>query len=51
MSHSTLRFVDADTLALRLSAAQLAVEEQFGDWTREPLGDASPEIITIAKRA
>jgi SAM-dependent methyltransferase len=50
VSRSTLRFLDADSLTSFLSGASLAIEEQFGDWTRCPLTDASPEIITIARR-
>ncbi len=49
VSRSTLRFLDADSLSSFLSDAGLAVEEQFGDWDRQPLTDTSPEIITIAK--
>jgi hypothetical protein len=29
----------------------MAIEQQFGDWGGEPLGETSPEIITIARRA
>jgi hypothetical protein len=36
-------------LSAFLSGAGLAIEEQFGDWTRQPLTGASPEIITIAR--
>jgi len=50
VSHSTLRFLDADSLSSFLSGAGMAIEEQFGDWTRHPLSDTSPEIITIARR-
>jgi SAM-dependent methyltransferase len=48
VSRSTLRFLNADSLAEFLSAAGLTVREQFGDWDRQPLTDDSPEIITIA---
>ncbi len=51
VSHSTLRFLDLDSLAACLTDAGLTIEEQFGDWDRQPLTDASVEIITIAKRA
>lgn len=51
VSRSTLRFLDAESLASFLSGAGLAIEEQFGDWERQPLTDASPEIITVARRA
>ncbi|MXV80729.1 MAG: methyltransferase domain-containing protein [Chloroflexi bacterium] len=47
-SRSTLRFLDLDSLAAFLSEAGLEIEEQFGDWERQPLTDTSPEIITIA---
>ena len=50
VSRSTLRFLDADSLSSFLSDAGLAIEEQFGDWDRQPLTDTSPEIITIARR-
>lgn len=48
-SHSTLRFLDAPSLAEFLTAAGFAIESQFGDWDRSPLTDASPEIITIVR--
>ncbi|HEY6317520.1 MAG TPA: class I SAM-dependent methyltransferase [Acidimicrobiia bacterium] len=51
VSWSTLRFLDPAALASSLTSAGLAVAEQFGDWDGQPLTDASPEIITIAKRA
>jgi hypothetical protein len=44
------RFLDADSLSSFLSGAGLSIEEQFGDWDRQPLTDTSPEIITIARR-
>ena len=51
VSRSTLRFLDARSLSSSLSAAGLAIKQQFGDWSRRPLTDASPEIITVARRA
>jgi SAM-dependent methyltransferase len=51
VSWSTLRFLDADSLLVFLSGADLVIEEQFGDWDRGLLTDASPEIITVARRA
>ena len=48
--HGRQRFLDLDSLSSFLSAAGLAIDEQFGDWDRQPLTDTSPEIITIAKR-
>ena len=49
-SRSTLRFLDADSLSSFLSDAGLTIEDQFGDWDRQPLTDTSPEIITVARR-
>jgi SAM-dependent methyltransferase len=51
VSQSTLRFLDAASLSSFLFEAGLVIEEQFGDWDRSPLTPASPEIITIARRA
>ena len=51
VSHSTLRFLGVDSLSSFLTGAGLAIEQQFGDWDRSPLTGASPEIITIARRA
>ena len=50
VSRGALRFVEPDSLAAFLVDAGLEIEEQFGDWTRSLLTDASPEIITIARR-
>jgi SAM-dependent methyltransferase len=50
VSRSTLRFLDADSLSAFLSGAGMAIEKQFGDWTRHPLTATRPEIITIARR-
>ena len=50
VSRSTLRFLDADSLSSFLSDARLIIEDQFGDWDRQPLTDTSPEIITVARR-
>jgi len=49
-SRSTLRFLDAGPLAGFLADAGLDIAEQYGDWDRQPLTEASPEIITIAAR-
>ncbi len=49
-SHSTLRFLGAGTLSGLLADAGLEIEVQCGDWDGAPLGPASPEIITIARR-
>jgi len=50
VSWGMLRFLDVATLSSFLGDAGLAIEEQFGDWTGQPLTDASPEIITIARK-
>ena len=50
ISRSVLRFLDADSLSSFLAEAGLTIEEQFGDWDGQELTDASPEIITVAKR-
>ena len=51
VSWSTLRFLGSASLPGFLSDAGLAIEEQFGNWDRQPLTDTSPEIITIARRS
>jgi ubiquinone/menaquinone biosynthesis C-methylase UbiE len=50
VSRSTLRFLDAESLSSFLTNAGLAIDEQFGDWDRQPLTETSPEIITVARR-
>ena len=50
VSRSTLRFLDMGRLSELLDGAGLAIVEQFGDWDRRHLTDASPEIITVARR-
>ena len=45
-----LRFLSPDALTGFLDEAGFVIEEQFGDWNREPLCAASQEIITIARR-
>jgi len=51
VSRTSLRFLAPDALSGRLRDAGLAVVDQYGDWERGPLTPASPEIITIARRA
>jgi SAM-dependent methyltransferase len=51
VSRGALRFLDAAALSAFLTGAELVIEEQYGDWTRRPLTDTSPEIITIARRS
>ncbi len=50
VSRGALRFVDAAAVSAFLAGAGLLIEEQFGDWSRGPLTETSPEIITIARR-
>jgi SAM-dependent methyltransferase len=49
ISRSTLRFLGADLLRAFLADAGLEIEEQFGDWDRQPLTNTSPEIINIVR--
>ena len=49
VSWSTLRFLEADSLALFLAGADLVIEAQYGDWDRSSLTIRSPEIITLAR--
>jgi SAM-dependent methyltransferase len=51
VDRASLRFLDAPALAGFLDEAGLAIEAQYGDWNREPLGPSSPEIVTIARAA
>lgn len=50
VSRGMLRFLDEDSLSSFLFNAGLVIDEQFGDWDRQPLTDTSPEIITIARK-
>jgi ubiquinone/menaquinone biosynthesis C-methylase UbiE len=50
ISRGALRFVNADTLSAFLSQASFAIDQQFGDWDGQPLTEASPEIITLARK-
>jgi SAM-dependent methyltransferase len=49
VSRSTLRFLEAEALAGLLTRSGFLIEAQFGDFSGRPLGDDSPEIVTIAK--
>jgi len=51
VSRSTLRFLDAAEVSKFLADAGMTIEEQLGDWDRQPITDTSPEIITAARRA
>ncbi len=46
-----LRFLDAEQIAVALTAAGFAIEAQYGDWSRRPFEPAMPEIVTIARAA
>ncbi|NEA38659.1 class I SAM-dependent methyltransferase [Streptomyces sp. SID11385] len=46
----SLRFLGVTELNGFLAEAGFLVEEQYGDWDRAPLGEAGPEIITVARR-
>ncbi len=48
---SSQRFYNAQAVSSLLSDASLAIEAQFGHWDRREFTDASPEIVTIARRA
>jgi len=48
VSRSTLRFLDTLSLSSYLSDAGLEVDEQFGDWNRDPLTATSPARIPCA---
>ncbi|HKE66450.1 MAG TPA: class I SAM-dependent methyltransferase [Micromonosporaceae bacterium] len=50
VDHGRLRFLDVPTLSAFLIEAGLAIDEQYGDWARGPLTDASKEIVTVARR-
>ncbi len=47
---SSQRFYNAQAVSSLLSDASLAIEAQFGHWDRREFTDASPEIVTIARR-
>jgi SAM-dependent methyltransferase len=49
VSRSTLRFLDAERLCFLLAEGGFEIEQQFGDWDRQPLSPGCPEIITVAR--
>ncbi|MGA7671622.1 MAG: class I SAM-dependent methyltransferase [Nitrolancea sp.] len=51
VSHGALRFLSRERLAELLAEAGLVIEQQLGDWDGQSFPDASPEIITFARRA
>lgn len=50
VDRTSLRFLDAEALDAFLDEAGFVVEARYGDWDRSPFGDASHEIITVARR-
>ncbi len=50
VSRSRLRFLSKEKLGGFLADAGLVIEDQFGNWDRQPLTSVSPEIITVAMR-
>ena len=49
VDRATLRFLGVDALGDFLANAGFLIEAQYGDWLREPLVPASPEIVTVAR--
>lgn len=49
MDRASLRFLDVGALADFLVDAGFEIEAQYGGWLGEPLGPASPEIVTLAR--
>jgi SAM-dependent methyltransferase len=49
-TRETLAFRDAQTIAESLKRAGYNVSSMYGDWTRGPVTDTSPELIVIASR-
>ncbi|MEL7132714.1 MAG: SAM-dependent methyltransferase, partial [Pseudomonadota bacterium] len=45
ISHSTLRFLDLHEITAFAVASGFEVAATFGDWSRAPVSDHSPEII------
>ncbi len=50
-SRTVLQYTDAETLDERLAEAGLVVTARYGDWPDLKFEPASPEIITICRRA
>ncbi len=51
VDRARLRFLDTGALTGFLADAGFLIEAQYGDWSRERLDPASPEVITIARVA
>ena len=50
-TRETLRFPSWHDVVRGLTASRLEVEQTWGDWGGEPVGDASPEWIVLARPA
>lgn len=50
VDRASLRFIAVDELDRFLAEAGFRVEARHGAWSREPLGEESPEIVTVARR-
>lgn len=48
-SAALLQFTDAATLDARLATAGLVCDRRYGDFSGEPFGRESPEIVTLAR--
>ena len=48
-SAASLQFTDAGTLDARMAKAGLRCDRRYGDFGGDPFGDASPEIVTVAR--
>jgi len=51
VSHSSLRFLDIESLEALLNEAGLVTTDRFGDWDQSALTDESLEIISVTRRA
>ncbi len=49
VSRATLRFRSADELRESLRAAKFTVEQIYGGWNREPIGQGDGEFVVIAR--
>lgn len=50
VSTGELRFRTQAELTLSLTDAGFSVEQVFGDWDRQPVGESSRELIFVAAR-
>jgi SAM-dependent methyltransferase len=47
VDRAKLRFLSVAALQERLAEAGLAIVAQYGGWSREPVAETSPEIVTL----